>query len=94
MLYRVAGFLQYVGGLRPAGRVAASFGSYGWSSGATKEVDDRLVAIGIEVVQPPFTQKFRPTEVDLEAARAWAAEFAAKVKAAGSAPVPGSAADA
>jgi len=82
MLYRVAGFLQYLGGLKPEGRVAASFGSYGWSSGATKEVDDRLAAIGIEVVQEPFTQKFRPTAADLEAARAWGAAFAAKVKAA------------
>jgi flavorubredoxin len=94
MLYRVAGFLQYVGGLRPVGRVAASLGSYGWSSGATKEVDEKLAAIGIEVVQPPYTQKFRPTEADLEAARVWGAEFAAKVKAAGSAPVSETPADA
>ncbi len=85
MLYRVAGFLQYLAGLKPADRVAASFGSYGWSSGATAQVDERLAAIGIEVVQPPYTQKFRPNAADLEAARAWGAEFAAKVKAAGTA---------
>ncbi len=83
MLYRVAGFLQYLGALKAPGRIAASFGSYGWSSGATKEVDDRLTAIGIPVAQDPFTQKFRPTEAELEAARAWGAEFASKVKAAG-----------
>jgi flavorubredoxin len=83
MLYRVAGFLQYLAGLKPADRVAASFGSYGWSSGATAQVDERLASIGIEVVQEPYTQKFRPTTADLEAARAWGTEFAAKVKAAG-----------
>jgi flavorubredoxin len=82
MLYRVAGFLQYLGGLKAPGRVAASFGSYGWSSGATKEVDDRLAAIGIPVVMEPYTQKFRPTAAELEAARVWGGEFAAKVKAA------------
>jgi anaerobic nitric oxide reductase flavorubredoxin len=82
MLYRVAGFLQYLGGLRPSGRLAASFGSYGWSSGATKEVDDRLAAIGIEVVQEPYTQKYRPTADELEAARVWGAGFARKLKAA------------
>jgi anaerobic nitric oxide reductase flavorubredoxin len=85
MLYRVAGFLQYIGGLNPPGRIAASFGSYGWSSGATKEVDDRLTAIGIEVVQEPYTQKYRPTEAELEAARVWGVEFAGKVKAANAA---------
>jgi len=83
MLFRVAGFLQYLQGLKPSGRVVASFGSYGWSSGATKEVDDRLAAMGIEVAQTPYTQKFRPTADELEAARAWAVEFAGKVKAAG-----------
>jgi flavorubredoxin len=83
MLFRVAGFLQYMGGLRPAGRLGASFGSYGWSSGATKQVDDRLAEIGVEVVQDPYTQKFRPTAAELAAASEWAAAFAAKVKAAG-----------
>jgi len=81
MLYRVAGFLQYLAGLKPAGRLGASFGSFGWSSGATKQVDDRLTEIGVEVVQAPYTQKFRPTETELEAAAAWAAEFARAVKA-------------
>jgi flavorubredoxin len=85
MLFRVAGFLQYIKGLSPAGRLTASFGSYGWSSGATKEVDDVLAAIGIPVVQEPYTQKYRPTETELEAARVWGTEFAAKVKAAGTA---------
>lgn len=86
MLYRVAGFLQYMTGLKPAGRVAASFGSYGWSSGATKQVDERLAAIPVEVVSEPYTQKFRPTADELEAARVWGSEFAGKVKAANAAP--------
>jgi anaerobic nitric oxide reductase flavorubredoxin len=86
MLYRVAGFLQYLRGLKPVGRIGASFGSYGWSSGATKEVDEHLAAIGIDVVQEPFTQKYRPTEAELEAARVWGTAFAAALKAA-----PGSA---
>jgi len=83
MLFRVAGFLQYVGALVPAGRLAAAFGSYGWSSGATKQVTDRLAEIGFEVAQDPYTQKFRPTEAELEAASEWAVAFAEKVKAAG-----------
>jgi anaerobic nitric oxide reductase flavorubredoxin len=83
MLFRVAGFLQYLGGLGPKGRLGAAFGSYGWSSGATKQVSDRLTEIGVEVVQEPYTQKFRPTEAELAAASEWAVAFAEKVKAAG-----------
>jgi flavorubredoxin len=87
MLYRVAGFLQYLAGLKPAGRIGASFGSFGWSSGATKQVDDRLAEIGIEVVQAPYTQKFKPTEAELTAATEWATQFALAIKAAQAAPV-------
>jgi anaerobic nitric oxide reductase flavorubredoxin len=83
MLYRVAGFLQCLGGLIPKGRIGAAFGSYGWSSGATKQVSDRLTEIGVEVVQDPYTQKFRPTGPELAAAREWAVAFAEKVKATG-----------
>jgi flavorubredoxin len=82
MLFRVAGFLQYLAGLAPTGRLGASFGSFGWSSGVTAQVDERLAAIGVEVVQEPYTQKFRPNAAELEAARLWGAEFARKVKAA------------
>ncbi len=38
----VAGFLQYVDGLKPKDRFAGTFGSYGWSSGATKQMTERL----------------------------------------------------
>jgi flavorubredoxin len=72
-----------LGGLGPKGRLGAAFGSYGWSSGATKQVSDRLTEIGVEVVQEPYTQKFRPTEAELAAASEWAVAFAEKVKAAG-----------
>jgi flavorubredoxin len=82
MLSRVAGFLQSLGGLLPKGRVGSAFGSFGWSSGATKQITDRLTEIGVEVVQDPYTQKFRPTEAELAAAREWAIAFAEKVKTA------------
>jgi flavorubredoxin len=83
MLPRVAGFLQSVAGLQPKDRVGSAFGSYGWSSGATKQITDRFTEIGVEVVVDPYTQKFRPTEAELAAAREWATAFAEKVKAAG-----------
>lgn len=80
MLYRVAGYLQYVAGLKPTGRIGGAFGSYGWSSGATKQVTGRLEEIGFECPIEPYTQKYRPTEDELEAARAWGAQFAQLAK--------------
>jgi anaerobic nitric oxide reductase flavorubredoxin len=76
MLFRTAGFLQYLGGLQPVGRVGAAFGSYGWSSGAAAQIVERLTAIGIDNCLEPYTQKYRPTADELAAAREWGASFA------------------
>jgi anaerobic nitric oxide reductase flavorubredoxin len=82
MLFRVAGFLHYLTALKPVGRIGAAFGSYGWSSGATAQVEERFADIGIAIAQDPYTQKYRPTEAELDAAREWGASFARAVKAA------------
>jgi flavorubredoxin len=81
MLYRVAGYLQYLAGLKPEGRIAATFGSYGWSKGAEKEMRERLEQIGFELPFEDFLVKFRPTDEDLTAAEAWGGEIAKAVKA-------------
>lgn len=83
MLPKVAGFMANIAGLKPTGRIGASFGSYGWSSGATAEVVAGLEKIGIAVPQDPYTQKYRPTDAELDAAKDWARQFARAVKDAG-----------
>jgi anaerobic nitric oxide reductase flavorubredoxin len=80
MLYRVAGYLQWIAGLKPVGRLGACFGSYGWSSGACKQIGDRLTEIGFAMPVEAFTQKYRPTEEELVAARDWGAAFARIVR--------------
>jgi flavorubredoxin len=75
MLYRVAGYLQYLAGLKPTGKIAGAFGSFGWSSGATKQMTARLTEIGFEMPQPELTCKYKPTAADIDAAHAWGAEF-------------------
>jgi flavorubredoxin len=47
----VAEFSAYIKGLRPKGRIAAVFGSYGWGMGATKTLAEDLKAAGMEVVE-------------------------------------------
>ncbi|MHB9002435.1 MAG: flavodoxin domain-containing protein, partial [Coriobacteriia bacterium] len=80
MLYRVAGYLQYLAGLKPAGKIAGSFGSFGWSSGATKQMNERLEAIGFELPFESYTQKYRPTASDIDDARAWGIRFAEEIR--------------
>ncbi len=80
MLYRVAGYLQYIAGLKPEGKIGGAFGSFGWSSGATKQITARLEEIGFELPFEPYTQKYRPTDAELQAAREWGAQYARLVK--------------
>ena len=83
MLYRVAGFLQCIAGLSPKDKIAGVFGSYGWSSGATKQMAARLAEIGMELPETELTCKYRPLPEDLQAAREWGAAFGDLVKAKG-----------
>ena len=80
MLYRVAGYLQYLAGLKPAGKIAGTFGSYGWSPGAGRQMEESLTAIGFELPQESFVQKFAPSEADLDAAHEWGVRFAGAVR--------------
>lgn len=80
MLYRVAGYLQYLSGLKPQGKIAGVYGSYGWSSGACKQMSEQLEAIGFELPFEPFTQKYKPSAEETQAAREWGAQFARAVK--------------
>jgi flavorubredoxin len=81
ILYRTGGFLQYIAGLKPADKIAGAFGSYGWSSGATKQMTERLTDIGFQMPFPDFTVKYALTEEDVEAARQWGAQFGRQVVA-------------
>jgi anaerobic nitric oxide reductase flavorubredoxin len=80
MLYRVAGLLQYLQGIRHKDKIAGAFGSYGWSSGATKEMTGRLTEIGYEMPLPDFTCTYAPSPEDLAAARDWGRQFGRLVK--------------
>jgi len=82
MLFRVAGYLQWLAGLKPSGRLGGAFGSYGWSSGAVEQIGARMTEIGFTMVGEPYKQKYRPTEDELTAAFEWGREFARAVKGA------------
>ena len=66
MLPRMAGFLMYMRGLKPQNKIAASFGSYGWSGECVKLLNESLTDMRLELVHEGIRFKYVPTDVDLE----------------------------
>ncbi len=79
MLPNIAGFLEFVKGIKPKNRVAATFGSYGWAGGAQKEIEDIMKEAGIEIAQPALTAQYTPDESMLKQCYQWGSDFAAKI---------------
>jgi flavorubredoxin len=66
----MAAVLAYLEGLRPEGKAALAFGSYGWASGGVEAVEATLRSLAWETVRPSIKAKYRPTAEILEECRA------------------------
>ena len=73
---RMAACLTYVRGLKPVGKTAFAFGSFGWASKGTEEASAYLEAIGCNLLRAPLTVRFRPDEATLDACREAGRELA------------------
>ena len=62
----VSAMLTYMKGLRPMNKIAAAFGSYGWSGEALKHVTELLNAMHFDVLEG-VRAKNRPTHEQLKA---------------------------
>jgi flavorubredoxin len=60
LLPSVGGFLTYLKGLRPRGRIGAAFGSFGWGGGAVKTITEYLQEAGLELPEIGFQTKWVP----------------------------------
>jgi flavorubredoxin len=65
----------------PKAKVAAAFGSFGWSGEAVKLVEERLKGLRFKLGVPSLTLRFRPTGEDLAACRQFGVEAAKAVTA-------------
>lgn len=65
MLPRMADFLMYMRGLRPANKVGASFGSYGWSGEAVKMMNDILKEMNITLCHEGLRMQYVPEHTQL-----------------------------
>ncbi len=66
----VADFLCYLKGLKPQNKIAAAFGSYGWSGEAVKLINQDLEEMKFQIVDPGLKIQYVPDQKGLEACRA------------------------
>jgi flavorubredoxin len=66
MLPRMADLLHYMRGLRPANKIGAAFGSYGWSGEAVKLINTIMEEMKFQVLDPGIRVQYVPTQDDLQ----------------------------
>ena len=69
LLPRMAGFLMYMRGLKPANKFGASFGSFGWSGEAVGLMNAALEDMKVEVIEEGIKVKYVPGDEHLEECR-------------------------
>jgi flavorubredoxin len=63
----VSDFLTYMKGLKPLNKVAAAFGSYGWSGEAVKLINSEFEKMKFEIIDPGVRINYVPDEQGMEA---------------------------
>ena len=79
MLPEIAGFLDFLKGLKPRNRKACAFGSFGWAGGAVAGIENIIKDAGIEEVMPPMGCKYFPDDNEAKKCYEYGVEFAKKV---------------
>jgi flavorubredoxin len=81
ILPTVAPVLEDLKGLKPKGKLAAAFGSYGWGGGAVKSIEEMIRRAGMEQALPGIAMNWVPTKEELQKCYEFGKSFAAKVAA-------------
>lgn len=66
MLPQLAAALSYMKGLRPQNKIAAAFGSYGWSGEGPKHIHEALQGMGLDTPCEPLRIPFVPNHEGLQ----------------------------
>jgi len=62
----VSGFMRLLDMAKPKGRIAATFGAYGWGGGAVKKMMEGLKEVGFELIEPGLEIQFEADEDELK----------------------------
>jgi flavorubredoxin len=63
----VSDFLTYMKGLKPLNKVAAAFGSYGWSGEAVKLINNEFENMKFDIIDPGIRINYVPDEQGMKA---------------------------
>ena len=77
----VADFLTYMKGLKPQNKIAAAFGSFGWSGESVKILEKELADMKFNLITPGLKHQYVPDEAALEKCVAFGRQIAAAIKA-------------
>ncbi len=78
ILPAAAAGMTYLKGLKPAGKAAVAFGSYGWATAAGKELTAYIEAMRMKIIREPVMCRFRPGKDALDECRSAGEALAAK----------------
>ncbi|MFV0438752.1 MAG: FprA family A-type flavoprotein [Desulfopila sp.] len=81
LLPNMAGFLEYMRGLKPINKLGAAFGSFGWSGESLKLLNTLLEGMKIEVIEDGLRHKYVPTAEALAQCTAMGRRIGEAVKA-------------
>jgi len=76
----ISSFLCYLRGLKPQNKIAAAFGSYGWSGEAVEQITNELKEIGLDVIDPGVRAQYAPGKDDLDQVKQLAQQMISKIK--------------
>lgn len=79
MLEPIRDILTHLNPIIHGGKVAAAFGSYGWSGEGVPNTESRLKELKMKLLTPSLTVKFKPSEKDLENAFEFGRAFKEKL---------------
>ena len=82
MMPMMSAVLCYLEGLRPLGKAAVAFGSYGWGRGGPEDVNEALKRMQWDLIREPLRSHWRPTSEKLDECRGVGRELAARALAA------------
>ena len=81
LLPRMAGFLMYMRGLKPANKIGAAFGSFGWSGEAVGLLNAAMTDMKIEVIEDGTKHKYVPDSASLAECLAMGRRIGEAIKA-------------
>ena len=79
ILPTLAPLLEDLKGLKPRGKIAAAFGSYGWAGGSAKVIEESLRQAGMEIASPSMSVNWVPNKEEIQKCYEFGKSFAAKI---------------